>query len=77
MATEKIMDIKGGGQRLTLEELRGRMTAYENELRGYLKSHEATIETYRFAVEKEGDGFVVDLAVKASLHPRNKAGISK
>jgi len=77
MSSEKIMEAKGGGQRLTLEQLRSRMATYRNDLRAYLEGHEATIETYKFSVEKEGDGFVVDMAVKAAIHPKNKAGISK
>ena len=77
MATEKVVEVKGGGQRLNLEQLRGRMTTYRNEIRQLLESHEAAVETYRFSVEKEGDGFVVDVAIKASIHPKNLAGISK
>jgi hypothetical protein len=77
MSTEKIMDVKGGGQRLTLEQLRGRMSTYQTEIRDFLESHEATVETYRFSVDKEGDGFSVEVMVKASIHPKNKTGISK
>ncbi len=77
MASEKVVEMKGSGQRVTLEQLRSRITTYRNELRGYLEGHEANIETYKFSVEKEGDGFIVDVAVRASIHSKNKAGISK
>jgi ribosome-interacting GTPase 1 len=77
MSTEKIVDVKGSGQKLSLNQLRNRMATYNNEIRQLLESHEAAVETYRFSVEKEGDGFVVDVAVKASIHPKNRAGISK
>ena len=77
MSTEKVMEVKGGGQRLTLQELRSRIATYRTEMRGYLDSHEATVEMYKFSVEKEGDGYSIDVAVKASIHPKNKTGISK
>lgn len=77
MSTEKIVEVKGGGQKLTLDQLRNRMTNYSTEIRQLLATHEAAVETYRFSVEKEGDGFTVDVAVKASIHPKNRAGISK
>ena len=77
MATEKIVEVKGGGPNLTLQQLRGRITTYETEMREYLASHEASVEMYKFAVEKEGDGYSVEVAVKASIHPKNRAGISK
>jgi hypothetical protein len=77
MASERVVEVKGGGQRITLEQLRSRVQTYRNDLRGYLEGHDATIETYKFSVEKEGDGFVIDVAVKASIHPKSKAGISK
>ena len=76
MATEKVIETKGGGKTLTLEQLRSRLNAYESEMKQYLDNHEAHVETYRFAVEKEGDGYVVDIAVKASIRPK-RAGISR
>ncbi len=77
MATEKIVEVKGGGQRVTMTELRNRLATYNTEIREYLASHEATVETYKFAVEKEGDGFAIEVDIKASIHPKNRAGISK
>lgn len=76
MATEKVVEAKGGGRTLTLEQLRGRLNAYQSEIRQYLDSHEARVDTYRFAVEKDGEGYAVDVAIKASIHPK-QAGISK
>lgn len=77
MASEKIVEMKGGGPNLTLQQLRGRITTYEAEMREYLESHEGNVEMYKFAVEKEGDGYSVEFAVKASIHPKNKSGITK
>ena len=77
MATEKIVEVKGGGQNLSLQQIRSRLVTYENDLRQFLDSHQANVETYKFAVEKEGDGFSVEIDIKASLHPRTKSGPSK
>jgi ribosome-interacting GTPase 1 len=77
MPAEKIVEIKGGGQNLSLQQIRSRIATYESELRQFLDSHQANVETYKFSVEKEGDGFSVEVDIKASLHPRAKAVISK
>jgi len=77
MTTEKVMEVTGGGRSVTLQELRGRLATYESEMRAYLDSHQANVEMYKFSVEKEGDGFSIEVDIKASLHPKNRAGISK
>jgi len=77
MASEKIVEVKGGGQNLSLQQIRSRLTTYENELRQFLDTHQANVETYKFSVEKEGDGFSVEVDIKASLHPKNRSGPSK
>ena len=76
MSHEKIVDVKGG-QRLTLDQLTNRLATYRTEIKQLLDSHEAAIETYKFSVEKVGDGFVFDIAIKASIHSKSRAGISK
>ena len=77
MPSEKVVELKGGGPNLTLQQLRERITTYETEMREYLNKHEASVEMYKFAVEKEGDGYSIDVAIKASIHPKNRSGISK
>ncbi len=77
MATEKVMEVKGGGENVTLEELRSRVAAYRQEISAYLGGIEANLDAYKFSVEKAGDGFSIDVNVKATVHPKNKAGISK
>ncbi len=46
-------------------------------MRAFLDSHQANVEMYKFSVEKEGDGFSVEVDIKASLHPKNRSGIPK
>lgn len=76
MAAEKIIEAKGGGKTLTLEQLRSRLNGYESEMKDYLDTHEARVDTYRFAVEKEADGYAIDIAVKATIRPK-RGGISR
>jgi hypothetical protein len=76
MASEKI-EVKGGGQNLSLQQIRSRLATYESELRRFLDTHQANVETYKFSVEKEGDGFSVEVDIKASLHPKSRSGASK
>jgi len=77
MASEKMVEIKGGGQNLSLQQIRSRLVTYENELREFLDTHQANVETYKFSVEKEGDGFSIEVDIKASLHPKSRSGPSK
>jgi len=76
MSSEK-MEVKGGGQNLSLQQIRSRLATYEKELRQFLDTHQANVETYKFSVEKEGDGFSVEVDIKASLHPKSRSGPSK
>jgi len=78
MATaEKIVDVKGGGKSLSTQEIQARLATYRREIREYLNSLEANVESYKFSVEKEGEGVVIDVAIRAAVHPKNRAGISK
>ena len=77
MPAEKVVEIKGGGQNLSLQQIRSRLATYESEFRQFLDTHQANVETYKFSVEKEGDGFSVEVDIKASLHPKNRSGIPK
>jgi hypothetical protein len=77
MTSEKIVEVKGGGPNLTLQQLRDRITTYENEMKEYLDSHQANVEMYKFSVEKEGDGFSIEVDIKASLHPKNRSSVTK
>lgn len=65
---EKIME--AAGEHVNLEETRKRMATYAHQIRELLEGSNATVETYKFAVEKEGDGFAVDIAIRASVQPK-------
>jgi hypothetical protein len=42
--------------------------SYEHEIRKYLDKLEATVDTYKFSVEKHGDDLTIDMALKATMH---------
>ncbi len=64
---------------VNLESIRKQVRTYESTLRDYLEGHEANIDEYKFAVEKSGEDFIVDVAVRARIRTkpnvRAKAGI--
>jgi len=73
MSSEKLMEVKGGGRAVNLENIRRQVRVYEGRLREYLESHEANIDEYKFSVEKQGENYIVDVAVRARIHPRMNA----
>jgi hypothetical protein len=75
--TQKIVEIRSGGQSLSARDVRARISAYRSQVHDYLENLDGNVDSYKFAVEKQGDGIVVDVAFRASIHPKNKAGITK
>ena len=60
-----------------LEEIRSKLATYHDEIKKYLDGYAATIETSKFAVGKEGEGFSIEVAIKASIQPRKKTARSR
>ena len=65
---EKTADVKGGGANATLEQVRRQFTEYEGYIRDYLTGLDANVETYKFSVEKNGEAFTLDVAIRATVH---------
>ncbi len=55
-----------------VESIGERLQSYEHRIRNYLENLEANVEYYKFSVEKHGDGVEIDVAVKATIHPKPK-----
>lgn len=68
MSGGRILERSGEG--VSLEELRNRIKKYGDELREVLVDHDASIDTYKFAVEKEGDAYSIEMAVRARIKPK-------
>lgn len=44
--------------------------SYESQIKEYLDNLEATVDTYKFSVEKHGDGLSIDMALRAAIHAK-------
>lgn len=74
---EKIVDVKGGGEHMTLDQLKHQFGEYEGRIRDYLAGLDANVEKYRFSVEKNGEAITFDVEIRATVHPKHEAGIQK
>ncbi len=72
MTTEKILEIKSGEEKQAIEQVGNRIAEYGRKLNEYLESIGANVDAYKFAVEKQGDAFIIDAAIKASFRPKKR-----
>jgi len=74
---EKLVEMsKEGGQTehyVSLDNVRQQILRYENEIKAYLDKVEASMDSYRFSVEKHGSGLTVELSFRATIHPKASA----
>jgi hypothetical protein len=56
---------------VSLDTVRHQLMSYERQLKELLDKLEATVDTYKFSVEKQGEGLIVDMALKASVHVKS------
>lgn len=55
------------GLKLPVEDIRGQLFSYADQIQQYLAKVNAKVDTFNFAVEKSDKGLVVDCAVKAMI----------
>jgi hypothetical protein len=55
---------------MSVDEVKHQLMSYEHEIREYLDKLEATVDTYKFSVEKHGEGLSIDMALRATIHVR-------
>ena len=53
---------------ISVDNVKHQLMSYEHEIRKYLDKLEATVDTYKFSVEKHGDDLTIDMALKATIH---------
>jgi len=56
---------------VSLDSVRHQLMSYEHQLKELLDKLEATVDTYKFSVEKQGEGLILDMALKASVHVKS------
>ncbi len=70
IATEKKPTEQRNEMRLALENVRGQVLTFSNQIQEYLTNIQAEVENYKFSVEKHGDGVEVEIDFKAFVHPK-------
>lgn len=62
---------KNEESQMSMEGVKQQLLSYEHQIRGYLDKLEATVDTYKFSVEKHGEGLTFDMALKATIHVKS------
>ncbi len=60
--TEKLND--------SLETVRKQLVAYGDEIQEYLGKVDAKVDSWKFSFEKKDEGLTVDIAFRATVHPK-------
>jgi hypothetical protein len=55
---------------VSLDGLKSQIETYGAQIKEYLNSHKATIDAYKVSVEKDGEGFAIDFALRAKISPK-------
>jgi len=58
------------GDHVSLDNVRNQISSYEHQIREYLDKLDATVEAYKFSVEKHGDGLTIDISLRATIHSK-------
>jgi hypothetical protein len=60
---------KEGGH-VSLDNVRNQISSYEHQIREYLDKLDATVDAYKFSVEKHGDGLTIDISLRATIQSK-------
>lgn len=58
----------------TLDAIGSQLGTYEKQLRGYLRSLDAKVDSYHFTVEKHDGGMTIDVAIRTTIKPKKNEG---
>jgi len=56
-----------------LESVGSQIRAYEKQFRDYLDRFDASVDDYKFSVEKKGEEFVIEVGLRARVRPKHRA----
>lgn len=56
---------------MSVDSVRHQLLSYEHQMKEYLDKLEATVDTYKFSVEKHGEGLTIDVALRATIHVKS------
>jgi len=60
--TEKLND--------SLDTVRKQLVTYGDEIQEYLGKVDAKVDSWKFSIEKQNEGLTVDIAFRATVHPK-------
>jgi hypothetical protein len=60
--TEKLND--------SLDTVRKQLVTYGDEIQEYLGKVDAKVDAWKFSIEKQNEGLTVDIAFRATIHPK-------
>ena len=74
---EKLVEVKKEsgqtGRTVSIDAVREQILKYEKDVKTYLDRLDASVDSYKFSVEKLDGGISVDLSFRATIHPRDSA----
>ncbi|HME19329.1 MAG TPA: hypothetical protein VKF15_06325 [Nitrososphaerales archaeon] len=53
---------------ISVDNVKDQLMSFEHQIKQYLERLEATVDTYKFSVEKQGEGLTIDMALRATIH---------
>ena len=53
-----------------MDNVRNQISSYEHQIREYLDKLDATVDAYKFSVEKHGDGLTIDISLRATIQSK-------
>ena len=60
--TEKIND--------SLDGVKKQLVSYGDQIQEYLGEVDAKVDSWKFSIEKQNEGLIVDIAFRATVHPK-------
>lgn len=55
---------------MSIDNVRTQISSYERQIREYLDKLDATVDAYKFSVEKHGDGLTIDISLRATIQSK-------
>ena len=68
-SSEKIND--------SLEGVKEQLLSFGSQIQEYLGKVDANVDGYKFSIEKQGDGLLIDIAFRAKVYPRTSKHSTK
>jgi hypothetical protein len=57
----------------SLDGVKKQLLSYSTQIQEYLGKVDASIDGYKFSIEKQGDGLTIDIAFRATVHPKTSS----